>query len=175
MPSTPSWPDIVRTHGPAVWRTIYRLLADDDDAAECYQEVFLEALKLSRTQRVDNWGGMLTTIAARRGVDRLRQRLARRQLQSMTDDLDAVSHRGRLPSDGAGDAELAQRLRNALADLPPNQAEAFWLSTIEELSYAEIASRLSVSVDNVGVLLHRARATLRETLGRQILEERTHP
>ena len=175
MPPTPSWPDIVRTHGPAVWRTIYRLLADEDDAAECYQEVFLEALKLSGTQKVDNWGGMLTTLAARRGVDRLRQRLARRQLHSTTNDVDAVSHRDRPPSDRAGEGELAQRLRNALCDLPPNQAEAFWLSTIEELSYAEIASRLSVTVDHVGVLLHRARARLRETLGQQLLEERSHP
>lgn len=175
MPPTPSWPDIVRTHGPAVWRTIYRLLGDEDDAAECYQEVFLEALKLSQTQKVENWGGMLTTIAARRGVDRLRQRLARRQSQSSTAELDAVSHRGRPPTARAGEAELAQRLRMALSDLPPNQAEAFWLSTIEELSYAEIASRLSVTVDNVGVLLHRARARLRETLGQQLLEERTHP
>lgn len=175
MQSPTSWPEIVKEFGPAVWGTVYRLLGDREDAAECYQEVFLEAVRVSRDQPVEKWGAMLTTIAARRSVDRLRQRMAHRQVRANTDALDSVPERGRLAIDAASDQELAQRLRNALSFLPEQQAEVFWLSAIEELSYDEIAQRLSLTVDHVGVLLHRGRARLRETLGRELLEERSQP
>ena len=48
--------------------------------------------------------------------------------------------------------------------MPPNQAEAFCLHHLEEWSYREIAGHLAISVDAVGVLLHRARKRLRERL-----------
>ena len=59
------------------------------------------------------------------------------------------------------DAELADRLREALATLPPRQAEAFCLHCLDDLSYRAIAAELGISVDAVGLLLHRARARLR--------------
>jgi RNA polymerase sigma-70 factor (ECF subfamily) len=170
-----SWPEVVKEHGPAVWRTVYRLLGNRDDAAECYQEVFLEAVRVSREHDVEKWGALLTTIAARRSVDRLRQNLARRSVQANSNALEAMSPRNRAATESATDAELAQRLRSALSDLSERQAEVFWLNVIEEMSYEEIASRLSLSIDYVGVLLHRARAKLRETLGRELLEERSLP
>jgi RNA polymerase sigma-70 factor, ECF subfamily len=170
-----SWPEVVKEHGPAVWRTVYRLLGDREDASECYQEVFLEAVRISREQTVEKWGALLTTIAARRSVDRLRQKLARRSVQINSKTLEVVSQRNRPVAESASDAELAQRLRNALSDLSEQQAEVFWLNVIEEMSYDEIAIRLSLSIDHVGVLLHRARAKLRETLGRELLEERSLP
>lgn len=168
------WPEIVREHGPAVWRTVYRLIADQEDAAECYQEVFLDAVRLSRSQPVENWGALLTTLATRRGVDRLRQRVSQRG-QPSTSDVSGIADRRQQSIDDVMDAELIDRLRVALARLPEHQAEAFWLSSMEQQTYDEIAEHLSLSVEHVGVLLHRARAKLRETLGQQLLEERSWP
>lgn len=178
MPSAIPWADIVLEHGPAVWRTVYRLVADREDAAECYQEVFLEGVRLSRSRQfekgVDNWGGLLMTIATRRGIDRLRQRVSRRRQQSSS-DVSVVADRRQQSVDDVTDAELAERLRNALAVLPEHQAEAFWLSFMGQQTYDEIAEHMSLTVEHVGVLLHRARAKLRESLGQQLLEERSRP
>jgi RNA polymerase sigma-70 factor (ECF subfamily) len=69
-----------------------------------------------------------------------------------------------LPSQGIEDAELSARLRAALADIPPRQAEAFCLHSLDDWSYAEIAQHLGASVDAVGVLLHRARTRLQRLL-----------
>jgi RNA polymerase sigma-70 factor (ECF subfamily) len=51
-----------------------------------------------------------------------------------------------------------------LVGLPPNQAEAFCLHCLEDWTYREIAGHLGISVDAVGVLVHRARKRLRERL-----------
>jgi RNA polymerase sigma-70 factor (ECF subfamily) len=61
------------------------------------------------------------------------------------------------PSRAAEEADLAQRLRDALAQLPAKQAEVFCLHALEGWSYSEIAGQLSLSIDAVGVLLYRAR------------------
>jgi RNA polymerase sigma-70 factor (ECF subfamily) len=167
------WPEIIREHGPSVWRTVYRLLANQEDAAECYQEVFVDAVRLAKSQTIDSWGAVLTTIATRRAVDRLRQRITHQRRHTSSESADAVADRGRKPMDELTDEELTERLRDALAGLPENQAEAFWLNHMEQQTYEEIATRLSLTIDHVGVLLYRARAKLRDTLGRQLLEERS--
>ena len=59
---------------------------------------------------------------------------------------------------------MSARLREALATLPPRQADVFSLYNLEGWSYQDIARHLGVSVDAVGVLLHRARTRLRQRL-----------
>jgi RNA polymerase sigma-70 factor (ECF subfamily) len=61
--------------------------------------------------------------------------------------------------------ELSERLRTALGRIPSKQAEAFCLHCLEGWSYQEVAQQLAVSIDSVGVLLHRARKRLRQLLG----------
>ena len=53
------WQMIVKKHGPAVWQTAYRLLGNHADAADCFQETFVSALKVSRKQRVRNFPALL--------------------------------------------------------------------------------------------------------------------
>jgi RNA polymerase sigma-70 factor, ECF subfamily len=48
--------------------------------------------------------------------------------------------------------------------LPVNQREVFVLREVEGLETSEICKILAVSVTNFGVLMHRARARLRECL-----------
>jgi DNA-directed RNA polymerase specialized sigma24 family protein len=64
-------------------------------------------------------------------------------------------------------------LRAALAVLPPRQAEAFCLHCLEAFSYQEVAQQMTISVDAVGVLLHRARGRLRQLLGGPSQEHRS--
>ena len=52
----------------------------------------------------------------------------------------------------------------ALGQLPERQAEVFCLHALEGWEHAEIAKQMRITSDAVGVLLHRARARLRELL-----------
>ncbi|MDQ6760926.1 MAG: sigma-70 family RNA polymerase sigma factor, partial [Acidobacteriota bacterium] len=60
--------------------------------------------------------------------------------------------------------EIGTLIQGCLAKLPSNQREAFLLREVEGLATEEICKILDVSVTNFGVLMHRARAKLRECL-----------
>jgi RNA polymerase sigma-70 factor (ECF subfamily) len=159
----PDWESIVHADGAAVWLTGWRLLHNKADADECFQETFLAALRYSRTHAVTHWRALLTRLATARAVDRLRQRgrLARYEEPA---DFAALGASGSHPSQRAQSNELADRLRQALKELPPSQAEAFSLACLEDWSYQQIAQHMSITVDSVGVLIHRARQRLRQLL-----------
>jgi RNA polymerase sigma-70 factor (ECF subfamily) len=147
-----------------VWQTAYRLLANDADAADCYQETFVSALDFVRQEAVLNWPALLQRLATTRALDLLRRRGRDRGRCPAPAEWDLVPSGSPGPVERAEAAELAGRLRQALAQLPERQAEVFCLRCVNELSYEEIAAELAISVTAVGVNLHRARARLSQLL-----------
>jgi RNA polymerase sigma-70 factor (ECF subfamily) len=158
------WSQIVQQHGPLVWTTVYRLLRHDADAADCFQQVFLSAVELARTQTIRNWPGLLQRLGTARALESLRRRLRQAQrLQPLLAEV-AVSSSDPEPDHAAAVHELSDHLRLALAHLDVRQAQIFCLICLEGLSYAETADQLGLTVNHVGVLLNRARLSLRERL-----------
>jgi RNA polymerase sigma-70 factor (ECF subfamily) len=160
------WDELVEREGSAVWRTAYRLLRNRADADECYQETFLAALEVVNRQPVRNWPALLQRLATNRAIDRVRQRLRRRRREEVADlALAAVDDCD--PSQRAEAAELASALRWAIAQLPTRQAEVFCLCEFGEWSHQQIADQLGITVNAVGVLLHRTRQKLQDLLKMQ--------
>ena len=159
----PDWQEILSRDGPAVWRTAYRLLANRADADECFQEAFVDALELARRQDIRNWGGLLRRLATARSIDRLRQR-RRSRIQESVKEWERLELEAPTASPPPEDAELSTRLRAALASIPPKQAQVFCLYALEEWNHQEIAVEMAISVNAVGVLLHRARKRLQQRL-----------
>jgi RNA polymerase sigma-70 factor, ECF subfamily len=158
------WSELAERHGPAVWKTALRLTGSEADAADCFQETFLSAFRFAGNGEARDWGALLRHLAVARGLDALRRRKRERKgRQEWKASEDAEAARPG-PEAEAARSELAARLRLALAELPPRQAEVFCLRCMEELSYEEIAARLGLKMNAVGVLLNHARARLRELL-----------
>lgn len=164
-----SWPDIERRYGPLVWRTANRILGDYVDACDCYQEVFLAALKESKRRRVTSWPSLLGRLATRRSIDRIRQRKVQAKHQATTPvEFLAEASGGRSEAEEASrKEELIEVVRQGLARLPAKQSEAFWLRCVDELSYEEIAEQTASSPGAVRVLVHRARTALRGFMASQ--------
>jgi RNA polymerase sigma-70 factor (ECF subfamily) len=158
------WKAIIDRHGQLVWATARRLVGNDADASDCFQETFLEAIKVARREAVGDWGSLLRHLATARSLDLLRVRYRQRRSMDAAANPDAVVSREGGPAEMAEASELAERLRVALGQLPRQQAEVFCLSRLEKLSYREVAERLRLTTDAVGVLLHRARGRLRKLL-----------
>jgi RNA polymerase sigma-70 factor (ECF subfamily) len=158
------WSQIVAEHGPIVWKTARRLLANDADAADCFQQTFLSAVKLARRQQVRRWPALLRRLATARALEQLRSRIRQRSRQRLLSESDSVDIGATGPSEAAQASELADRLRRALTEIETRQAQVFCLSQLDGLSYDEVASELGLTVNHVGVLLNRARAALRERL-----------
>ena len=159
---------IVNDNRQRVWRTVYRLLGNEADAADCFQETFISALLLSRRQEVRNWPALLQRMATSRALDRLRQRIRHNGYCQTAPEWSAVSSMQPDPDQRAQATELSERLRLALTQLPAKQAQVFSLRFLEDLSYRRIAQQMKIKEDAVGVLLHRARSQLRQLLASEL-------
>ncbi|MBN1804720.1 MAG: sigma-70 family RNA polymerase sigma factor [Sedimentisphaerales bacterium] len=158
-----NWQIIIEKHGPAVWQTAYRLLGNDTDAADCFQETFVSALKFSRRQRIRNFHGLLTRLATTRAIDQLRQRFQRSDCNVSRADWITVASNNPGPVQMAQKQELIDNLRQSLTELPLIEAQVFCMRYMNDMRYRQIAKELGIKTNAVGVLLHRARAKLRQS------------
>ena len=165
------WQAIVNDYGPVVWQTAYRLLGNHADSADCFQEAFLAAFEVSRRQSVRNVPGLLVRLATTRAIDRLRQKSRHeKHKNSAADRHDCTSDRPD-PVSRLQTREQTRQLRQAIGQLPPQEAKVFCLRYLSEMSYDQIARELNMRVNAVGVSLHRAKAKLREALSTAEIED----
>ena len=161
----PDWRQLREQYGALVWATVYRILGNQADAADCFQDVFAEVLERSSPEAVRDWAAFLRWLAVRRALHPASQE---------TEGSGAASRPTWMsrawPTDSHGPVaeaewnELVERVRMATAQLPGQQGEAFWLRSIEQMNYPEIGEQLGVDTNTVGVLLRRARLRLRKML-----------
>lgn len=157
---------LFREHHGAVYRAAYRITGDAMDAEDVLQTVFTRLLRRDEPLEPDGGAGSyLHRAAVNAALD-----LMRRKKRSRAVDLDEVqeeiaedSRRG--PEGLRTNRELGRRLREALAQLSPRQAEVFALRYLEGLGNIEIARTLGSSQTAIAVILFRARLRLREELG----------
>ncbi|MFC1764051.1 RNA polymerase sigma factor [Planctomycetota bacterium] len=157
------WQDIIEEHGSVVWKVAYRLLGNDADAADCFQDVLLATVKLSREQTIRNYPALMVRLATTRAIDRLRQRTREDRIKQIGDYPPSFSAH-QTPDQVAQQQDLLAALRIALGQLPSNQAEAFCLKHFQGMSQKQIGRVLGISANAVGVLVHRARVRLEEIM-----------
>jgi hypothetical protein len=49
------WSQVVQEHGPLVWRTAYRLLGNEADAADCFQRAFVFRITTLGDRKENEW------------------------------------------------------------------------------------------------------------------------
>lgn len=164
------WKSVVREHRQLVWHTVYRLVGNDADALDCFQETFLDAVKVDRKEPVRDWPALLRHLATARALDLLRVRYRQRgRTDPLVDPAITVS-RDPGPCEEAEAAELASRLRAALAGITAQQAEVFCLCRLDGMTYREAAERMALDTNKVGVLLHRACKLLQQRLASESVD-----
>ena len=162
------WQSIVDKYGGLVWQIAYRLVSNDADAADCFQEAFVTALEISRRQRIKSYKALLTRLVTLRAIDKLRQRTRTSGSNVRVPDLDDLCSDAPAPDQQLQLEELSEQLRCALGKLPQQEAEVFCLKCLSGLSYRQIARQMKIKTNNVGVILHRARTKLRALLETEV-------
>jgi RNA polymerase sigma factor (sigma-70 family) len=136
----PAW---LSEYGPALRRYFQRRVGPVE-ADDLLQEVVLAMHKRGGVAEIEHVGGYIFSVAAR--VLARNARIGGRMPRSGGDDhfhllIDDLSpERSLLAKDSV------QKLIEILQTLPPRAAQAFILHRFEEMSYAEIASHMGVSV-----------------------------
>jgi RNA polymerase sigma-70 factor (ECF subfamily) len=164
--------DLVRDHARFVFKIAYSVLRNHHDAEDATQEIFLRVMRhqreLSGLRDVRAW---LARIAWRVSVDH-------RCAPAHLDDSDATAALEQLRSHSAGaeqaaiGAQMLALTERLIANLPVELRDALTLSTVEEMTSAEIAAVLSIPEASVRTRIFRARKLLKEKLA-SLLEGKT--
>ncbi|MEW4451482.1 RNA polymerase sigma factor [Bremerella sp. JC817] len=164
-PSITAENSILTQHAQAVWGVIVRILGNDGhDAADCLQQTFLEYVEHERKESVRSAAALLKRIATSRAIDLVRRRIRERNRTDLADLDETIATKSLLPGRQLEAEELREALREAITHLTNDQASVFILTAIEDLSHQEAAEVMGITVNHLGVLLHRARIMLREQL-----------
>lgn len=165
--------ELVGKYQQHVMNFIFRTLRDEAEAEDLAQNVFVQVWKSrARYQRTAKFSTWLFTIARNLCLNELRRR-SRHPAESIEEthmehedqprqQFEDKSHIG--APDRLLHGELAQKIEEALAELPENQRTAILLCRQEELSYEEIAQVLDCSLSATKSLIHRGREALKEKL-----------
>jgi RNA polymerase sigma-70 factor (ECF subfamily) len=164
---------LVEKYQQPVMNFVFRTLRDETEAEDLAQNVFLQVYKSrDRYERTAKFSTWLFTIARNLCLNELRRR-SRHPAESLEekhsehDDHPSRQYEDKkniLPTDHVLHGELAQKIEEALAELPENQRTAILLCRQDELSYEEIAEVLDCSLSATKSLIHRGRETLKEKL-----------
>ena len=164
-----AWNQIVRTHWRKVFNLAYKFVGRHDEAEDLAQDVFLKIFKALHTfDRRANFQTWLISISRNLCIDHYRS--VRKERETMARDVDASTltppARERSPLGELEQLDLRQRIREALAELPPTLREAVVLRDLQEFSYQEIAAQLRLPEGTVKSRINRGRLELARQLRR---------
>jgi RNA polymerase sigma-70 factor (TIGR02943 family) len=169
------------THRRYLLRVARLQLRDRDLAEDVVQETFLAAVAgragFSGRSSIRTW---LTGILKHKIIDAIRHKQRRPIVAAAFDEtLDVDALDGMFTDEGAwktppadwgnpenalAQSEFMDVLARCLDKLPPATARVFTMREILELESDEICKELSITANNLWVILHRARISLRQCL-----------
>lgn len=162
--------ELVETYSPRIYNLALKMLGDPDLAEDILQETFISAYRaIDRFEGRSHVSTWLYRIAHNAVLMRLRKEKRAPDMQSLEDDVDVetlstASRWDDAPEARLMEAELMQKMDDALAGLSETLRVVFVLRDIEGLSTAETAEVLDLSETAVKSRLHRARLALRAEL-----------
>ena len=170
----------LETHRRYLLRIATLQLRDTALAEDVVQDTMVAALQgekgFSGKSSLRTW---LTGILKHKVVDAIRQKTRAPTFASLedecrVDDLDALfdetGHWENPPADwGNPESQLSEHqffevMQSCLEKLPPNTARIFVMREVMELETDEICLELTITSNNLWVILHRARLSLRQCL-----------
>lgn len=171
---TAAFGHLVEKYQKNVFRSVYRMVRDSDEAREITQEAMVRAWQnLDRFRGDAPFAGWLSRIAIYLALNKLRER-KKFVRPSEADQHDAVLNqiqsRETTPLNQVLNREAILALRKALAELPDEFRIPLSLRLYEEYSYEQIAAVMDVPLGTIMSRLFRARERLAHRV-RELLEE----
>lgn len=162
---------LMRDNGPGLVRLLWRLLENEHDVLETYQECVCRLVALERPGSLQNARAYAYRTASNLAIELIRRRTRR---QAHWPDV-VASQKGRASAGDAGERnrdvagiaaqrELVQQLRACILALPAHLRDVIILRDLGALSYAEVGRILSIGAATARVYRCLAMARLAETL-----------
>jgi RNA polymerase sigma-70 factor (ECF subfamily) len=152
---------LVVRHQQVVFNIAYRMMGNRQEAEDVAQEAFVKAYQaLDRFDTQQPLAPWIRRIATNTALNRIKQRRPETEL----DEEIFVTEQCPSPQAQTIAGEVSERLRAAVAALPPNYRAAIELRHFRGLSYQEMSEMLNAPLSDIKSWLFRARRKLREVL-----------
>ena len=174
--ATESFEDLARAHLNPLYNMAVRLVRQPQEAEDLVQETLIRAYRFfDRFEPGTNFKAWIFKILKNCFINRYRKTQREPDtidMEGIQGGLDRFIPAGRLNGD-SGEATPEQvfmsgviddEIEQALAGLPPDYRMVLIMAVVEEMSYKEIASALSIPIGTVMSRLHRARRQLQLSL-----------
>src|SRR6266704_589915 len=160
-------PHLDAAHNLARW-----LLRNEQDAQDVVQEAYLRAFNSFGGFHGSNGRAWLLTIVRNTSYTLLKKNQAVDLTTTFDEEIHVSSHESVSPATILEHSEDAERIREAMNELPAEFREILALRHQEGLSYREIADIAQIPPGTVMSRLARARAKLKEYLAARIGKEK---
>ena len=136
---------------------VRRLLGDPHRGHDIVQDAFLKLCRQSREDVEPHLAPWLFAVCRRRVIDVLRKE---NRMATLSTEPPSVRPG---PDEALERRDTAEAVLARLARLPANQQEAVRLKFLQQFTYREIGEVMGLSESHVGVLLHLALKSLRQS------------
>jgi RNA polymerase sigma-70 factor (ECF subfamily) len=172
MNQTENFEQFMRNYQNMVFSTAFRLTANEAEAQDIAQEVFLKAYeRFAELHSSPTVGGWLKTVATNLSLNHITRYRRRWSFFSelFTEDSEHNHPAYDVPApevtgEYMNEADTRRVLEEALAKLPPGQRVPLVLYHFEDKSYEEIAAMLKISLSKVKTDIFRGREALKKKL-----------
>lgn len=152
--------------GPSLVHLLWRILGNEADVCDAYQETFLRLAHLPDQKKPHNIRSYLYQTATNIALTDLRKKQTHKKALSHLADNQSNPSQSSDPGMELDTQELCQRLRSAMVHLPDYLSDVIALHDLAELSYQEVAEILGIRVTTVRVYRHKALMLLASCLDR---------
>lgn len=177
---TRGFDELVRRYQDKVYRLCFKILRQEDDAAEALQDAFLSAFRgLKNFKAESTFSTWLYRIATNASLMKYRKRrdghISLEQSQSSNENSETmqIPDWSQQPPKDLLDSETREMMAEGIQRLPEELRTVFVLRDVQDMSNAEVAEVLGLSVAAVKSRLHRARRSLRDWLDRYFRDRLT--
>ena len=162
---------LIEKYQKLVYATVFRLVRNQADAEDIFQEVFIEVYRsVSYLRNENDLSGWLFRISYNKSISFLRKKNpAKATGQLAPGEMTVLMAYTRLVDKETPACKLEQREANqilftAIDRLPEMQKKVLLMHKFEDYSHKEICEKLDISIASVESLIYRAKTSLRKSL-----------
>lgn len=178
--TTAAFETLVSRHTQRVYRLVYQVVHNKEEAEDLTQEVFLRVYRglrgFDRQAAFTTWLYRIATNCALDALEKAQRRpqqlisleRARSRLRSQEqeeDDLARLASPTPQPDEQAMRNELRECINRVLRRLDRGQAQVLLLRDFEDTSYEEMTRILEIGLSSVKMRVHRARLAFQQYFG----------
>lgn len=145
-----------------IFRSVYPILRNKEDAEDCTQEVFAKVYHSLPNYRKEGFKTWITRIAVNHAIDVKRKNRTKRE--KLVEEIPS-NHIISLANDTEKliiSNELKAHIRKKIGELPTNYRDIIYGFYIEEKTYAQLAKEQNVRIKTIETKLYRARQWMRK-------------